>query len=151
MPSSSQFTNDHNQTKILPSSLNKNGKSYFLIDNTEVYILRRLRNKFLELVLAALHDCFMGERNRPVLVSIVWIVKDTKTNLGSAGILTHDLHIRGWTLYHWTTLPTTFLALLAKGQRAIVCLLATYKINFLKTKSGIVMKLHRNYPCMVLF
>ena len=31
----------------------------------------------------------------PVLVPIVWFVKDMKSNLGAAGIRTHDLRIRG--------------------------------------------------------
>ena len=36
----------------------------------------------------------------PVLVPIMWFVKDRKSNLGAARIQTHDLRIRGQTLYH---------------------------------------------------
>ena len=41
----------------------------------------------------------------PVLVPIVWFVKDMKSNLGAARIRTHDLQIRGRTLYHSTNFP----------------------------------------------
>ena len=39
----------------------------------------------------------------PVLVSIVWFVKDMKSNLGAAGIWTHDF---GSVVGHSTTEPT---------------------------------------------
>ena len=48
----------------------------------------------------------------PVLVPIVWFVKDMKSNLGAAGIRTHDLRIRGRTLYHWTNLKWPFSGVL---------------------------------------
>ena len=43
---------------------------------------------------------FASWMTEPVLVPIVWFVKDMKSNLGAAGIRTHDLRIRGRTLYH---------------------------------------------------
>ena len=44
----------------------------------------------------------------PVNVPIVWFEKDMKSNLGAAGIQTHNLQIRGRTLYHWTNFPRNY-------------------------------------------
>ena len=56
----------------------------------------------------------------PVLVPIVWFVKHMKSNLGGAGIGTHDLRIRGRTLYHWTNFPPGLILLYFQGWWAQV-------------------------------
>ena len=43
--------------------------------------------------------------NHPVLMPIVWFVKDMKSNLEASWICTHDLWICSGMFYHWNMLP----------------------------------------------